>query len=542
MTEEAIGILSTCTSNGLDWPYVFILLYEGVNHVPLPKDKHLSVLSQGNAESPCGQISKLEVCQLLSAGLRVVYPVGLNRDDQSATINLPGLLHSSSSVTINDHPYIKIDIPSPTPVEQDNANWLLGGVYTTPAVTMPKASWKPRISLRAEVGNLLEWGMTEDYDREPEHSAMAKKPNIEADASSPQQAEVPAWPLDTSSQVSAAETEGSVGSNPICNSPTAVPYSSCSNSPMMDLSELQADANMALNQMLSIKRSLDLDRQWAIWDFEALLKQQEAEEATANKRARIVYSRSDLNAKVKCTKAVMKAKYKYKVAIQKARATRFNELEESEAAYLDAIHENVAAKSLQCTADCSEHTRLMHELERWALDAENKSHQDFLLAHQAILHHAPQSLKENLHSSYHILLGKSSSSFQCIPSARAPQTDGQPPATTSPKPEPILSPLPKRWHSLTDAQGDTSVDEDFPVASQEGPSSSKIGKTVDWFSSLSSSHADTFSWDSSLMKEARAHYFSTHPLDWAHGNTDDLSKIFKELAQGTGLLGESIHE
>ena len=44
------------------------------------------------------------------------------------------------------------------------------------------------------------------------------------------------------------------------------------------------------------------------------------------------------------------------------------------------------------------------------------------------------------------------------------------------------------------------------------------------------------------MKEARARYFTTHPWDWAHGNMDDLSDIFRELAQGAGLLGESIHE
>ena len=75
-----------------------------------------------------------------------------------------------------------------------------------------------------------------------------------------------------------------------------------------------------------------------------------------------------------------------------------------------------------------------------------------------------------------------------------------------------------------------SIDEDFPIASQEGPlSSSKIGKMVDWFSSLSPSHADAFSRDSSLVKEARAHYFTTHPWDWAHGNMDNLSEIFREL-------------
>ena len=44
-------------------------------------------------------------------------------------------------------------------------------------------------------------------------------------------------------------------SNPIPDSPTAVAYSSCSDSPTMDLLELQADAHIAINHMLSIKRS-----------------------------------------------------------------------------------------------------------------------------------------------------------------------------------------------------------------------------------------------------------------------------------------------
>ena len=125
----------------------------------------------------------------------------------------------------------------------------------------------------AEVDKLLTQGMTEDYVREPEHFTMAKEPATKADTSPPQKTEVPALPLDTSSQVSVAETEASMESNPICNSPTAVAYSSHSDSPTMDLPELQADANLAVNHMLSIKRSLDLERQWAIWDFEALLHQ-----------------------------------------------------------------------------------------------------------------------------------------------------------------------------------------------------------------------------------------------------------------------------
>ena len=67
--EEALGTLSACISSGPDWPYVFAQLYEGSNHTPLPKDKHLGILPQGKVEeSPCGWISQLKVCQLLSAG------------------------------------------------------------------------------------------------------------------------------------------------------------------------------------------------------------------------------------------------------------------------------------------------------------------------------------------------------------------------------------------------------------------------------------------------------------------------------------------
>ena len=336
--------------------------------------------------------------------------------------------------------------------------------------------------------------------------------------------------------------EASIESNPIHDSPTAVAYSSCSDSPTMDLLELQADAHLAINHMLSIKRSLDLERQQAIWDFEALLHQREAEAATANERTKIVHLRKDLQARVKCTKVVMRAKYDYRVAVQDARAVRCSKLEEAEATYSKALHENAAVKSLHCATLCREHAKYMSELEEWALEAENRSQQDFLSAHLAVLSHAPPSLKEDLHSSYNILLGNSSSSLQSIPSARAPQAQRQPPATTSPKSEPTWSPQSKRRHPLTDAQGDTSIDESSHMTLQEGLSNSKRGKTTGWSSSLKPSHADAFSWDSSPIKEARECYFATHPWDWAHGNMDDLSDIFRELAKGVGLLGEFIHE
>ena len=180
----------------------------------------------------------------------------------------------------------------------------------------------------------------------------------------PQKAEVSAPPLDTSSQANVEEMETSLESNPINVYPPMAACSNCSDSPMTDLMELQADANISANYMLSVKRSSDLERQWAIQDFEALLHQPEAKEATANMRERnIIHSRKDLNAKVRCAKVVMKAKYDYRIAIQEARMIRCSQLQELEAAYSEALSENAAARSTQCTTLCREHVKHMHELE-----------------------------------------------------------------------------------------------------------------------------------------------------------------------------------
>ena len=97
-------------------------------------------MSQGKVESPCGWISQLEVCQLLSARPRVIYPVGLNGGNQSVTIDLPKPLHTGSSVTTDEYPYVKVNIPSPTPEDQDHAIPPLGKVHTTLAVPITQDS------------------------------------------------------------------------------------------------------------------------------------------------------------------------------------------------------------------------------------------------------------------------------------------------------------------------------------------------------------------------------------------------------------------
>ena len=391
----------------------------------------------------------------------------------------------------------------------------------------------------AEVNDLLDRGMMDNYDRELEHSAM-EVPTTEVDASPPLKMDITVLPLDTSSQASAAETEASMGSNTVSISTMAATHSSWSSSPIVELSKLQSDAHMAVHSIFTAKRSSDLQIQRAIRDYEASLHRLEAETTTTNAKAKAVHLRRDLRARVKCAKIVIKAKYNYRMTIQEARAERRTELEESEAAYSKAINKNAANHSLKSAMLCREHMEHIQELEMHALKVENKSHQHFLVAHQAVLHQAPPSLKEILHSSYSLLLGPSLSSHQPLTLTPTPQVEGQPLSTISLKPEPKRSPPPKRSHSSMDAQEDMSMDKDFPTNSQEESSNSKKGRTANWLTSMKSECADAFSRDSDLVKEARARYFTTHSWDWIHSNTEDLSNIFKGLAQEAGLLGESI--
>ena len=80
-------------------------------------------------------------------------------------------------------------------------------------------------------------------------------------------------PIDTSSQASVEEGEASMESNPVNVSPTMAAYSSCSGSPTVDLTELQTDTNLAMDHMLSVKRSTDLKRQQITWELGLQLHQ-----------------------------------------------------------------------------------------------------------------------------------------------------------------------------------------------------------------------------------------------------------------------------
>ena len=187
--------------------------------------------------------------------------------------------------------------------------------------------------------------------------------------------------------------------------PTAATYSSHSKSPVADLMELQGNANLAADHLLSIKRSTDLQREQIRWELGLQLCQNEAKEAAANEEVKVLHLCSVLDAKVDCTREDLEAKYSYRVAIQEAKMLQGNCLKELEVAYSRALGENATMRSSKSATLNREHVKLMHELEERAIRKERKGRHDFLSACQAILLHALQPFKESLTTSYHILLG-----------------------------------------------------------------------------------------------------------------------------------------
>ena len=196
--------------------------------------------------------------------------------------------------------------------------------------------------------------------------------------------------------------------------------------------------------MFHIKRSTDLKRQRVIWKLGVLLHQSKVNEAASVAKAKVIHLQEVLDARVGCSRSILEAKCNYREAVKEAKMIRGNLLQKSEAAYSKAIGEAMALRSSQSAAFHREHMRLMQELEEQALGEERKSHHDFLSTCQAALYHTPQPLRENLATSYHVLMGQSPPSPPSVPPAKAPLVEEQPPTAAPPTPVPKQSPRLKR--------------------------------------------------------------------------------------------------
>ena len=230
--EEAVEKLTACTSSGTDWPYALVQLCKDPHHAPLPKIKHLGILPQGKVqETFYGQISQLEVCQLLAAGPQVIYPIGLNRHDEPVITTLPELLDSGISLIASEHIYLGIDIPSPPVEEPDQKMPPLEDIPAILITSPPKSPPKSEGSMITEVSNLLSQAVLEASSCESQHSSPRRPNTAVVFKSLPQKPEDWPWPANTSSEASINEGEAFLEDIPANISPIAAISGSRSISP-----------------------------------------------------------------------------------------------------------------------------------------------------------------------------------------------------------------------------------------------------------------------------------------------------------------------
>ena len=527
--EEAVKKLAACPSSGPDWPYTLAQLYEGSHHAPFPKDKHLGMLPQRKAGgTSCGQISQLDVCQLLSTGPQVVYPSGLNGHDEPVITTLPELLSSGISIIASEHPYLEIDIP---PKEESTTKALPIGKASIIHTTNPgKSPLKLEGSMTAEVTDLLDWAIIEVSSCESKHSSLGKITTAAVTMSPPQKSKVSVPPIDTSSLASIEEAEGSLEDIPANISSIAAVHSSRSVSPLVDPSELQANANRTIDNMLHLKRSLDVKRQRATWELGVLLHQNKSQEAASVTAAKATYSQQ-----------VLEAKTIFQMAVMEAKATRCHSIQAAEVACSKAISEAKAQKASQAEMFLEEHGNHMQSLEEQAFGEESRSHHEVLSSWQAALCHSPPPLRGALAASYHLLLGQAYLSSPPFLPPRTCSVEEQPCTAIPPMPMPSLPRL-KRWHPLTGPTGNMLMGGVTPVATLGGPPSHKKWETPHWFKLLKPSHAEAFLRDSNIVMEARLCFFSKHSYNFIEDSNHDLSEVFKKLEMSASLLGTNNHE
>ena len=323
-----------------------------------------------------------------------------------------------------------------------------------------------------EVDNLLTQAMADTSSCKSEQSSPEKTATVAATMSPPYRSEVTTPPADTSSQASIEDVEGSPEDVPTNISLITVAYSSRSIIPPVDLSELLANANKAIDNMFHLKGTLNAKRQRAAWELGVLVCQIEAQESASVIEAVAIHSQAIFDARMICSQSVLEAKANCLAAVREAKTSRDHPIHQAEAACSKAICKAAALKLSQSIALHKEPERFIWDLEEHAI--KHESHHDLLSACQAALSHIPQPLRGAMATSYHLLLGQAPQLFPTILPQKACPAEEQPSMAALLAPTPKQSPRLKRCHPSPEPTGSTPV--------VVGPP--KKWQTPPWFQSL----------------------------------------------------------
>ena len=183
----------------------------------------------------------------------------------------------------------------------------------------------------------------------------------------PQKLEGPPWPVDTSSQVSTEVAEASLEDIPTSISPIAAISRTRNITPLVDAMELWANANEALEDLLTTKASLDTHRWRAIWELDIVLCWDESQAAKSIKEAIAVCSHVTLDVQTTCSLLILEAKTACSMAAKRTKATRGCIIQEAKATCSKAISKMEAQKVSQAESFQRGHGNIMWDLEEQAI-------------------------------------------------------------------------------------------------------------------------------------------------------------------------------
>ena len=175
--EEAVSQLTTLVSSGPNWPYALVQLNGDTCHAPLLRKGHLSILPEGStSRAACRRLSQLEVHQLLSSGLQVIYPVELYGCEAHVIASPPKSLARGTNLLGGKPIYLEVDI-----LQSKVEGWELkppsSGICPSILMASPVKATLPKVerevSMTMEVRELLSWVVLDT----PGHAPANSTPN-----------------------------------------------------------------------------------------------------------------------------------------------------------------------------------------------------------------------------------------------------------------------------------------------------------------------------------------------------------------------------
>ena len=268
----------------------------------------------GTSSATYNRVSQLEVCQLLSSGSQVIYPVGLNGCEVPVIASPPESLAKGANLLGGKPIYLKVDILQSImegPKLKVLPPVIQSSLLIASPIRAPPSKAEGEVSMTMEVREFLSQVRLDMSGHTSGNSTPKRLDPMLLVTPLPTKPEDFPQPVDMSSQVNTpddAEMEdASLEEIPTASSPTAETPGPSGGTPPSDAAHLWEDANKALGELLSIKSSIDAHWQKLVWELSMGLHQNVSKTMESIKEAKAICTCSIQEADTLCSMAIREA-------------------------------------------------------------------------------------------------------------------------------------------------------------------------------------------------------------------------------------------